>query len=641
MNREKYALLLLSMIFLATLTLGYSAIGYIGEDNKTHNLFTLMESNGSEKPRNYTNSPLKPINGTPQPSGNIESPTVPTSNFTFTPTNENISCPVAILPYDPRLVCIDRPAKSVPILSWDLPKRFKMVVWYSGIYYLPYVSNHSAPVPIKGINGPLNFSIDTQNPIIVTTYFHSLEFNVSTNFSGFINFSSAIPLNLTDINKRDGKHVYTFRILVTNKSYTPGYYPLFIYTFDEHRVALLMWITLLEKPSVTITSYPTVLSGNGRLSMQITGRVIFPNGTPVSDGIITITINRTKNSPGIIVGKGRVHEGVFNVTAYVPKDEPPREYHIIAHYSGYLAYPANSDPTVIIKRIPEVKVDLVNGTPRLFFNWDGIALANRTLTIKMGDKIVSVTTDEHGYVYLPATNKTNIKVIYPGDQYYLPVNETVTLPVKSPLKSSGKTALGQGSNSDYLKWIIILGLTLLVGAVYVAKYRKPQSNHIKKNLHPPKITTKSLKFIAPKRRVFLPDEEIEIILNRPEKVFIDGKPVGDGSRFKLKLKEGRHVLSAGELKMDVHVLPARDAIIKAYTEHFLPFVEAAGVTTSKLTPFELSRVLSKNGLNPDAITTVTRLFVVADYGEKRVSPKEFQEFVKALKTLGVFESEQE
>jgi len=641
MNREKYALLLLSMIFLATLTLGYSAIGYIGNDSKTHNLLTLMESNGSRKPGNYTNNPMKPINESSPSSGDIKLPTVPTSNFTFTPTTENTSCPVAILPKDPRLVCVDRPAKSIPILSWSLPKAFEMVVWYPGTYYLPYVPNHSTAVPLKGINGPLNFSIDTPTPIVVTTYFHALEFNVSTNFPGFINFSSAIPLDLTDITKRDGKNVYTFRILINNESYTPGYYPVFIYTSDKHPVALLMWIALLEKPSVTITSHPPVLSGNGRLKMQVTGRVIFPNGTPVSDGIVTITLNRTKNSHGIIVGKARVHEGIFHVTTYVPKDEPPGEYHIIAHYSGYLAYPADSDPTVIIRRMPEVKVDLVNGTPRLVFSWDGNALANRTLIIKIGNKIVSATTDEHGYVYLPSMNKTNvhIQVIYKGDRYYLPINETVTLPLKVPLKSSSKSVLGQFFNLNYLKWMP-LGLALLVGAVYVAKYRKLQDTHLRRNSNPTKIVTKPIKFIAPKRRVFLPDEEIEIVLNRPEKVFVDGKLIGESFRFKLKLREGRHTISAGSLKMEVHILPPREAIIKAYTEHFLPFAEAAGVTTSKMTPFELSRVLTRNGLNPGAINTVTKLFVLADYGEKSVSPKEFQEFVEALDTLGVFEGEQ-
>ena len=564
-------------------------------------------------------------------------PGVPTSNFSFKPTDKKTRCPVAILPEDPMLVCVGRPARSAPILSWNLPREFDMIVWYRGTYYIPYVESPSSPVSLKGVNGHLGYSLDTDTPLVMTTYGVSKEFTVYTNFTGLLNYTSGLPLRVISRTENGSTAVYTFEIPPVGRNYTPGYYPVFIFTSNKAgRTALLMWVALLEKPVVKITNYPEVLSGNGNLQMPIKGTVMYPNGSPVHDGIITVTLNRTKSTAGTIVGVVRVSNGTFNLAAVVPEDEMPGSYHIVAHYRGYLAYPSNSDPLVTIKRVPEVELERMNGTLAIFLNWNGNPLSNRTIGVTVGDMSLNLTTDERGYAYLRIDNATGtVRIVYPGDDLYLPLNEILEIP---PLEKGKETTSSPEFKTKHLLDIsriikLVSGLFLAVGIAYVVLKRK---NLPELPLQSPQVFREPLKVLSPVRRVFLPNEPVRVVLNRPAETFLDGELLGTGKVFELRPDVGTHVFSGEDVSFEFHVLPPREAVIKAYNLHFLPYVESLGVPTERRTPFEIVRALRRKGLDGPALETVALLFVLADYAERPLENHHFREFVDALERLGVF-----
>jgi len=647
MRREGYALMLLLFIFLATLTLGYGSSFNSGDGGKTRNIISELlreTSNKTEKVSGLDSG----INGkptlmepsTPHRSGNQE-PGIPPTDLKFSPTNLKVQCPVAILPRDPMLVCVKRPAKSVPLISWSFPQDFKMVVWYRGTYYIPYIKSPTGPDYLKGINGRPRYSLDTETPIVVTTYGISKRFRVYTNFTGPLNYTSGLPLKVESWTESGSTVLYTFEIPPLDRNYTPGYYPVFISIQPKTgRTVLLMWIALLEKPFVKITKYPNVLAGNGDLRMPVSGTVVYPNGSPVNDGIITVTLNRTKNTTGTIVGTVRISNGTFNLTAVIPEGETPGSYHIIAHYSGYLAYPSNSDPVVKIKRVPEVRLERLNGTLEIFLNWNGNPLPNRTITIVAGNLSTNLTTDAKGRAFLRIDNATGtIRVVYSGDSLYLPLDRTFKIP---PAGKGGKTDSTGKKTRHFPSASQILGLAKLAsglfigaGLVYVVMKRK---NLPKLPLQSPLASEEPLKVLRPTRRVFLLDEPIRIVLNRPAEAFLDGEPLGRGDTFELRPGVGTHVFSSESISFEFYVLPPREAVIKAYNLHFLPYVESRGVPTGRRTPFEIIKDLRGKGLNESALEEIALLFVLADYAERPLKARSFQEFIKALERLGVFDN---
>ncbi|MEO2152483.1 MAG: carboxypeptidase-like regulatory domain-containing protein, partial [Thermococcus sp.] len=399
--------------------------------------------------------------------------------------------------------------------------------------------------------------------------------------------------------------------------------------------ALLMWVALLEKPVVKITKYPAVLSGNGNLRMTLTGTVMYPNGSPVRDGLVTVTLNRTKNTTGTIVGVVRVSNGTFNLTAVVPEGEMPGSYHIVAHYRGYLAYSSNSDPLVTIKRVPEVELKRLNGTLAIFLNWNGNPLPNRTITVTVGNLSLNLTTDETGYAYLRIGNATGtVRIVYRGDDLYLPLNETLKIP---PVENGKETTSSESGAKHSLNisriMKLVSGLLLAVGIAYVVLKRK---NLPELPLQSPQVFREPLRVLSPARRVSLPNEPVRVVLNRPAEAFLDGEPLGRGDAFELRPGAGTHVFSAEDVSFEFHVLPAREAVIKAYNLHFLPYVESLGVPTERRTPFEIVRALRSKGRDDPALETIASLFVLADYAERPLENHHFLEFVEALEKLGVF-----
>ncbi|WP_258083891.1 carboxypeptidase-like regulatory domain-containing protein [Thermococcus thermotolerans] len=638
MRREHAALFLLTMVFLAALTLGYSELPYSeGGGSSTKSLLDAMLSNDSA-------DDSRSSSGNSGGGGEISfDPGFPHSNFTFKPTDIHTDCPVAVLPDDPMLVCTDEPARSLPVLSSREPD--DMVVWYPGTYYIPLVYGEGDVKMIKGVNhGPV--TIDTDRPLVILTYNQSVTLEFEENASaGRLSVFTALPVKVKSVEEVAGRKVHRYLIGPAEESMKPGYYPLFVTVNSTNgTVALLMWVALLEKPVVEITDYPEVVGGDGSIWVTVTGTVRYPDGRPVEGGIVWVTLNESKGQPGIFLGQTTVEHGKFRVKGIIGPEQPPGRYHVIAYYRGYMAYPSNSDPVMVVKRKPQVSVYTENSTVKIRLHWKGVPLANETLNVSVGSKVFTLKTDSNGYVTLNLTHveTDSIKVQYGGSAYYLPINETV--PLLAEKKFSGEVDDSKESLVERLSKLLrrfigafnsifpLLAIIAIAGAGY-GIYSKRRTEV---KLSPrPKFFTEKVEFIEPSRRVFLPGEIVRVVLSTEAELSLDGRSIGFGKEFRLELEEGRHVLSAGKEEVEVYVLPPRDAVIKAYELHFLPFASSNGVPERPMTPLEIEHLLARKGFDRNILHGVTLVLIRAKYSEHRVGKDDFFALLEGLGGLGV------
>jgi len=639
MKKEHAALFLLTMVFLAALTLGYSTLPYSeAGDSSTKSLLDAMFSTDSDEkghPSGGGDGGGIPIGGG-----------FPRSDFRFKPTDIQTDCPVAVLPDDPMLVCTDEPAKSLPVLPIHEPD--DMVVWYPGTYYVPIVYGDGEVKTIKGVN-PGPFELDTDSPFVFLTYNQTYNQSFTVEFEGNVsagelNVFTALPVTVKSVEEAAGRRIYRYLIGPADESLKPGYYPLFVTVNSANgTVALLMWVALLEKPVVEITDYPEVVGGNGSILVTVTGTVRYPDGRPVEGGVVWVTLNESKGQPGIFLGQAAVRHGKFKVKGIIGPEQPPGRYHVIAYYRGYMAYPSNSDPVMVVKREPQVSVDIENSTVKIRLHWRNVPLANETLNISLGSEVFTLKTDSDGYVTLNLTHvKTDsIEVRYGGSAYYLPINETISLLAEK--KSSGRdgskqslvkrlSKLLKGSARTFNFLLPVLAVVAIAGAGY-GIYSKRRNGP--KPRPRPKFSTERVEFVEPSRRVFLPGETIKVSLSTEAELSLDGEPIGFGKEFGLRLEEGRHVLSAGKGEIELYVLPPREAVIKAYELHFLPFASSNGVPERPMTPLEIERLLVGKGFDEEALRVITWALILAKYSEHRVGESDFLTFLGGLRDLGV------
>ncbi|NJE77358.1 hypothetical protein [Thermococcus sp. ES12] len=544
------------------------------------------------------------------------------------------------------LVCVKAPAKSLPAIAGHEPDT--IVVWYPGVYYIPYVDNSKRVKMLRGVNGPMPYLMDTETPLVITTYNRAVTVEFRENSSdGVVSVFSALPIRTSWVEETAGYRLHKYLIPPLERSVRPGYYPFFVAVNSSNEtVVLLMWVALLEKPIVKITDYPTAVWGNGVLTMKVRGVVYYPDGRPVRSGVVTVTLNESKGIKGVFIGSSQIHNGTFEVNAFIGSTLPPGDYQLIAYYRGYEAYPSDSDPTVVILREPEVSVTQMNGTIRLFLHWDGHPLSNRTLKIATDLGVIEAKTDERGYVFLNLTGVESIRIVYDGDRYYLPLNRTVSLAVpekrrddenKNSLLERIKVYLDRVSGILWRMYpLLMVGAAVGVGYSIYSKRKNRKS----KIAVVPKVSVSrgDIKFVEPLRRVFLPGEMVRVVLSEEGELFLDGLPVGRGRQFEFVLGAGRHKLSTGDSEIEVHVLPPKDAVIKAYELHFLPFAVFNGVPERPMTPYEIERLLRRKGLDGRYLRALTEIFVKARYSEHMVGEKHFHEFVEGLVKLGVLKS---
>jgi hypothetical protein len=179
----------------------------------------------------------------------------------------------------------------------------------------------------------------------------------------------------------------------------------------------------------TITSYPErIVKGT---SFWVNGTVTDRHGNPLN-GPVYVTLNETKDSPGIIVGNGSSRSGRFNVNCTLPREFIPGEYQIVAHFEGNEYYlPSNSDPGVLVmdKTSIEVPPKLIVKAGKVtiggkLVDSSGRGIENATVVLSVdGVHVLNTTTDAEGAFTSPivfdASGEYEVLLEYPGNRYYI------------------------------------------------------------------------------------------------------------------------------------------------------------------------------------------------------------------------------
>ena len=641
MRREHMAVLLLLLVFLSTLTLGYGFISHSAGKSKVSG--PLQHLNDKPPKENTPKEPRKSCSesgSVPESisSFNLEDLPVrfvpPEDNFRFVPTDIVTDCPVAVLPEDPELVCTDSPAKSLPILPWREYEGWRLVVWYRGKYYIPRVTDDGDVLMIHGINNET--IVDTDRPLVFSSPGEniSVRFSVSGQFTD-VKVKFAFRGTLVAVDRGENRTIFEYRVpgyAALDETHRRGYYPFFVTVHTENRTyALLSWVAFLKKPIVEITDYPDELSGNGDHRVEISGRVYYPDGSPVPLGRIRVTMNQSKGAKGFVIGHGIVKNGRFTVRGVISGSIPPGNYHIIAYYKGYAAAPANSDPVLSIRREPIVSAQIENDTLILWLHWREVPLANKEILVTMGNKTMKLRTDERGQARIPVETSGHVeaRVVYPGDERYLPINETVKIS-----KPGSRQPPERHLVRDVSRYLAV-GLPLIAIALAVLLVGR---NLVQFKAGTPSGFSSSggaVEFIEPARRVFLPGEAIPVVLSESSKLLVNGKSLGKGKEFELRLPEGKHVLTVQGAEMEVYVLPPREATIRLYELHFLPFARSIGIFPRTLTPHEIAELLSAKGVERGPLLSITGIFTRAKYSLLPIGEEDFQASVESLRELGV------
>lgn len=643
MRREHMAVLLLLLVFLSTLTLGYGFISHSAGKLKISGPLQHLNDKPSEgnTPKETKNS----CSGGGSVPGSISGLSLenlsvqfvpPDSNFRFVPTDIVTDCPVAVLPEDPELVCTDSPATSLPILPWREYEGWRFIIWYRGKYYIPRVTDDGDVLMLHGINN--GTIVDTDRPLVFSSPGEniSVRFSISGQFTD-VEVKFAFRGTLVAVDRGENFTIFEYRVpgyAARDEIHRRGYYPFFVIVHAENRTyALLSWVAFLKKPIVEITDYPEELSGNGDHRIEISGRVYYPDGSPVPLGRIRVTMNLSKGTEGFVIGYGTVRDGEFTVRGLIRDSIPPGNYHLVAYYRGYAASPSNSDPIVSIRRKPAVDASVENDTLVLRIHWGNVPLANRTLLVVADNTTLEVRTDEKGLARVPigASRMGEIGIVYPGDGLYLPVNKTVVLGNPEPKLTGEKTDL----KILLRRLIISLSVMALIGTVVLAGRSLARFRLRTPSLSISSTLGEPVKFVEPVRRVFLQGEAIPVVLSGESELVVDGDSVGTGERFELTLPPGKHVLTAGRGEIELYVLPPRDAIIRLYELHFLPFASSLGVPTRARTPLEIARALLEKDIDEEPLFTLTEVFTRAKYSKKPVYDSDFWGVVDSLRRLGV------
>ncbi|MHA1632279.1 MAG: transglutaminase domain-containing protein [Candidatus Freyarchaeota archaeon] len=218
----------------------------------------------------------------------------------------------------------------------------------------------------------------------------------------------------------------------------PGEYTIkIIGTSDDAKVILQVPLRVLGRTQTRITEYPTEI-----LRYQpfwVNGTVTDKNGSPV-DGPVYMTLNRSKDSPGVVVGRGVSVNGRFSIECFVPADLPLGNYHIVAHFEGnYYYLPSNSDPEVIVRDKTTIQIERTIITKVGKFELGGKlvdsagnGIPNATIEVSLDEVFrANVTTDSAGVFIAPLLLETlgehHALILYGGNKYYLGTEVTVNI----------------------------------------------------------------------------------------------------------------------------------------------------------------------------------------------------------------------
>lgn len=200
---------------------------------------------------------------------------------------------------------------------------------------------------------------------------------------------------------------------------------------------------------------------------------------------------------------------------------------------------------------------------------------------------------------------------------------------------SGPDIHVSGFHASVGKEIAYILLVPLLALAVVAIARSGLSGPSWKTSPLDRLKTLGSPDIELERDVYLPGEPVRVILSREADLYVDGKFVGHGKAFSLKLPEGIHILRAGRREREVYVLRPKNAVMKLYEDYFLPFASSKGVRVEDATPKEIKAALLSLDVPEGPLTEVTRIFEFAKYGDVEISREDFEGFVESLRAMGV------
>ncbi len=206
-------------------------------------------------------------------------------------------------------------------------------------------------------------------------------------------------------------------------------------------------------PTVTEITYvdPTATKGS---NFTVKGTVTTKDGLPVYGGYVEISIKKTKNETGLLLGVLKLDRGKFEGKVKVP--DVAGKYHVVAHYVGSLRFKESwSDPIIKIYSPPEIRVNipekLAAGVPfklrGKIVDFNGTAISNAEIFLRVDGKIVAkAKSDKDGIFYftldIEEEGKHHVSIEYLGSEFIMPLSESKIVDVgRIELLIDNKTAI--------------------------------------------------------------------------------------------------------------------------------------------------------------------------------------------------------
>ncbi|QDA31517.1 hypothetical protein FH039_07785 [Thermococcus indicus] len=309
----------------------------------------------------------------------------------------------------------------------------KVVLSYCGT--VNGTASRGFTVIVRG--GKFSLTAEPENLTLVTGELGRLKIHViGDGYFGRVNLDVEYPGRYRLL-KESGNPDFESDLILTAPS-RPGDYTIKITgTSNDTAVVLQVPLRVLGRTRTRITDYPSEILKNQ--SFWVNGTVTGENGGPV-DGPVYVTLNESKDSPGVVVGMGASVNGRFSVECSVPPDLPLGNYQIVAHFEGNDYYlPSNSDPEVIVRDRTTIQIEerVVTKTGKFelggkLIDSAGNGVPNATIEVNLdGSSRINVTTDSAGVFTAPLLLETpgghHVLISYGGSRYYLGAEAAVNI----------------------------------------------------------------------------------------------------------------------------------------------------------------------------------------------------------------------
>ncbi|WP_048196885.1 transglutaminase-like domain-containing protein [Methanocaldococcus vulcanius] len=527
-------------------------------------------------------------------------------------------------------------------------------VYFEGIGWVRFDATGCGYYPKFNYKIPLKFDVSPNNLTIIrgkTGKINIYTFGVNEN-----DVYIKSPFKYSKVHTKYGFSI----ILEVDKYQKLGKYQVEISCKD---ITKKVNVSVIDRTKTTIDKIPTIVKKDNIFYVE--GKVLDSLNNPVDRGEVFITLNKTKNSSGIVVGRGNLTNGIYKIKCTLPKNISVGDYEIIAHYNGSLYYlPSNSDPKIKVVSEAEINytIERINNTYIIkgrLYEKSGDALKNQKIKLIVDNKTYTTYTNNNGEfnysLNLDDGNHT-ISIIYEGNNYYLPKNITYTIFVNNSadiisiitknqtINITNNTVVQSSQSSGipiyYYLLIVLLSCVIVAGAYkYKHKIKFKQIKKSSYSLNPIKIIFE----IPDNIPVWEEGKELTIKIEGVEnpELYVDNEKIGNGNEFKLTFNKGIHTITAkkGNIKNSkkLYVVDYSEEIINLYKK----FLNYINIRYNPLTPYEIYEQLKSNDPKKlNNLYTITKIFELVKYKRVRVSRDEFINFYSNIsKILGdVYES---